>query len=74
MSEFFSDLFCNYEKRQARTEVDARLIEGIESGPTSEMTEGDWNELRRIAGDPAKYKTVDRHAKDPLSPKSKKQL
>lgn len=49
VSEFFRDLIRDYEKRQARAELDARLLEGIESGAASEMTKDEWNELRRIA-------------------------
>lgn len=33
--------------RQVRQRVDAALIEGIESGPSTSMTTKDWDDIRR---------------------------
>jgi antitoxin ParD1/3/4 len=44
--EFIRHLILEDQKRRARERVDALLLEGLQS-PAREMTEGDWQELRR---------------------------
>jgi hypothetical protein len=34
-------------RRRALADLEAKLLEGIESGPDTEMTRADWEELRR---------------------------
>jgi hypothetical protein len=34
-------------KLQAEERLEALLIEGLESGPATEMTDADWDEMRR---------------------------
>jgi antitoxin ParD1/3/4 len=45
-SEFIRDLLREAQKRKARAKVDALLLEGLQS-ETSELTQADWNELKR---------------------------
>ena len=35
------------QERQLRQRIDAALIEGIESGPSTPMTTKDWDDIRR---------------------------
>jgi antitoxin ParD1/3/4 len=37
------------QKRQAKRELEAKLLEGLESGPETEMTREDWASLRAEA-------------------------
>jgi antitoxin ParD1/3/4 len=37
------------EKRKAREKLEALLMEGIQSGPPTEMTRQDWDDIRREA-------------------------
>ena len=34
-------------RRRAMADLEAKLLEGVESGPATEMTRADWEELRR---------------------------
>jgi antitoxin ParD1/3/4 len=34
-------------RRRALADLEAKLLEGVESGPATEMTQADWEELRR---------------------------
>ena len=34
-------------RRRALADLEAKLLEGVESGPATEMTRADWEELRR---------------------------
>ncbi len=45
-SEYLRVLILDAQRRQARQELDARLLEGLQS-PASEMTDGDWVSLRQ---------------------------
>lgn len=44
-SEYLRALIREAQKRQAKRELDAKLLEGLES-PASELTEADWAALR----------------------------
>jgi antitoxin ParD1/3/4 len=46
-SEYVQALIREAQIRAAKEELDARLVEGLESGPATPMTKGDWDELKR---------------------------
>jgi antitoxin ParD1/3/4 len=43
-SEYFNDLVRNDEKQQ---QLEAMLLQGIQSGDPAEMTAADWEEIRK---------------------------
>lgn len=45
-SEYVRQLIREDQKRAAQERLEALLMEGINSGPSKEMTSGDWEELR----------------------------
>ncbi len=47
-SEYLRSLIREAQKRQARRELDSRLLEGLE-GPAVVMDRDDWDSLRREA-------------------------
>jgi antitoxin ParD1/3/4 len=49
-SEYVRELVRRDLQREAIEKVDAMLLEGLNSGPATPMTEGDWQDLRHIAG------------------------
>jgi antitoxin ParD1/3/4 len=46
-SEYIRQLVRADQKRAAQERLETLLMEGIESGPSREMTADDWEELRR---------------------------
>jgi len=67
-SEYVRELVRRDLQREAIEKVDALLLEGLKSGPATPMTEGDWQDLRRIATRPSKR----RHATNtPSTPRRK---
>lgn len=46
-SEYVRALIRDEQKRLAQTALEAKLLEGIASGESTEMTRQDWEELRR---------------------------
>ena len=46
-SEFVRQMLREEQQRQLRERIDAALVEGIESGPSTPMTAKDWNDIRR---------------------------
>ena len=46
-SEYLETLIRDDQRRKAQEKLEALLIEGLESGPATEMTDDDWEELRR---------------------------
>ena len=46
-SEYIRQLVREDQKRAAQQRLELLLMEGIESGPSREMTTEDWDELRR---------------------------
>jgi antitoxin ParD1/3/4 len=46
-SEYIRQLVREDQKRVTQERLETLLIEGIESGPSREMTAEDWEELRR---------------------------
>lgn len=47
VSEYLRALVHEEQKRKARERLEALLLEGLESGPATEMTDADWDEMRR---------------------------
>jgi antitoxin ParD1/3/4 len=47
-SEYFRALIRDAQKRRAKQELEAKLLEGLE-GPAVEMTREDWESIRREA-------------------------
>ncbi len=48
-SEFVREVLREAQKSRARQELEQKLIEGIESGPATAMTEADWDRLKQLA-------------------------
>ena len=46
-SEYVRALIREAQLRAARQELDAKLLDGLDSGPASPMTREDWDELKR---------------------------
>ncbi|MDX2267699.1 MAG: type II toxin-antitoxin system ParD family antitoxin [Bryobacter sp.] len=49
VSEYVRDLIRGDEKRKAQDKLEALLLAGMESGAATEMTPGDWGEIRAEA-------------------------
>lgn len=62
-SEYVRELVRRDLQREAIEKVDALLIEGLNSGPATPMTEGDWQDLRRIASRPPKRRHANTRAR-----------
>ncbi len=45
--EFIGKLLHDEKLRQLRDSIDEKLIEGLNSGPATEMTKKDWERIRR---------------------------
>ena len=45
-SEYVRDLIRHDQERRARQRVDALLLEGLESGDPTPLTDTDWQEIR----------------------------
>ncbi len=56
-SEYLRALIRDAQKRRAKQELEAKLLEGLQ-GPVSEMTRDDWNSIRREAMDGLAGETV----------------
>lgn len=48
-SEFVRDLVRDAQKRQAQDDLESLLLEGLDSGPGTEMTSEDWERLKKRA-------------------------
>ncbi len=46
ISEYFRALVREDQKRNARRELDRKLIDALDSGPAAEMTGADWHHIR----------------------------
>jgi antitoxin ParD1/3/4 len=46
-SEYVRELVREAQRREARKEVEAKLLEAVQSGPPTEMKRKDWDELKR---------------------------
>jgi antitoxin ParD1/3/4 len=47
VSEYFRELIRQDQKRQASERLQRMLLEGLESGNATAMTEADWMEIRQ---------------------------
>jgi len=45
-SEYVRDLIRAEQKQRAKAELEALIMEGLNSGPSTEMTAEDWERLR----------------------------
>ncbi|MGK7915836.1 MAG: type II toxin-antitoxin system ParD family antitoxin [Prochloraceae cyanobacterium] len=45
-SEYIRSLIRNEQKRQADAKLEALLLEGLDSGPATEITEEDWSNIK----------------------------
>jgi len=48
VSEYFRELVRQDQKRKAQERLEALLLEGLNSGLASPMTEQDWEDIRRV--------------------------
>jgi antitoxin ParD1/3/4 len=48
VSEYFRELVRQDQKRKAQERLEVLLLEGLNSGMTSPMTEQDWEDIRRV--------------------------
>lgn len=46
-SEYVRGLIREDKDRRAKEELENKLLEGLASGPSTEMTRADWDDLRR---------------------------
>jgi antitoxin ParD1/3/4 len=46
LSEYIRDLIRREQMRKAEARLEALLLEALDSGPSSEMTSRDWEEMR----------------------------
>jgi antitoxin ParD1/3/4 len=46
-SEYVRALIREAQIRAAKEDLDAKLLEGLESGPATPMSKADWDELKR---------------------------
>ena len=46
-SEYMRRLIHEDQRRRAQQELEAKLLEGLNSGPDVEMTSDDWADIRR---------------------------
>jgi antitoxin ParD1/3/4 len=49
VSEYVRDLIRDDEKTKSQEQLEALLMEGLQSGPPTTMTRRDWDEVRREA-------------------------
>jgi antitoxin ParD1/3/4 len=47
VSEYLRTVIRDIQKRQAKQDLDAKLLEALQSGPAEPMTREDWDELER---------------------------
>ena len=47
VSEYFRDLLRQAQKRAAQERLESLLLEGLASGAAAEMTEEDWEDIRK---------------------------
>ena len=47
VSDYIQQLIHQEQKRKAREHLESMLLEGLESGSETLMTDGDWQEIRQ---------------------------
>lgn len=50
-SEYIRDLIRQDQKRQAKQQLETLLLEGLESGEPTNMTEQDWLDIRKAVAE-----------------------
>ena len=50
VSDYVASLVHNEQRRKAEAELEALLLEGINSGPATPMTREDWDAIRNDIG------------------------
>ncbi len=50
-SEYIRDLIRQDQKRQAKQELERLLLEGLESGKATDITEQDWLDIHKAVAD-----------------------
>jgi len=48
VSEYFRELVRQDQKRKAQERLEVLLLEGLNSGMATPMTEQDWEDIRRV--------------------------
>lgn len=61
-SEYVRDLIRAEQKQRAREELEALIMEGINSGPSTPMTKADWDRLHQDIREAAQAKKLSRKA------------
>lgn len=56
-SEYVRELIRRDQERQAEERLDQLLLEGLQSGPATEMTRQDWDDLKQRVRDRHRAKT-----------------
>lgn len=51
MMKYLRKWFRQEQKRKAKERVEALLLEGLNSGSATPMTENDWQEIRKAASE-----------------------
>lgn len=46
-SEYIRELLREEQKRKLRDEIDRKLLDALESGPARDLSEADWQRIRR---------------------------
>ena len=46
ISEYFCDLIYQEQKRKSQADLESLLLDGLDSGSSSLMTENDWQQIR----------------------------
>ncbi len=59
-SEYVRDLIRAEQKQRAKEELEALIMEGINSGPSTPMTKADWDQLREDIREAAQSKKQSR--------------
>lgn len=59
-SEYVRDLIRAEQKQRAKEELEALIMEGINSGSSTPMTKADWEQLREDIRESAKSKKLAR--------------
>jgi len=62
-SEYVRDLIRGEQKQRAKEELEALILEGVNSGPSTPMTKADWDQLREDIREAAKSKKHARKAR-----------
>lgn len=51
VSEYLRSIIREVQKREARLDLEARLREGLDSGPAADLTPSEWDAIERGARD-----------------------